>query len=500
MEHILSSTMNRHIKIVELLRVSNDWIPISKIVEVLGASRKTILTDLEEIETQWDEFIRIEKGSNDGYRLIEKDHHSIQEIFSLIIRDSISFQLLEYIFFHPGKTREQVAKDLYLSPASLYRIVQKMNHELGKRKIKIDRLQTRFIGEDERNVRHFFSAYFFEVYGVHEWPFPFNQKVILSTIDCLNKQLSLKLNHLQMTDLTFLMAVSLMRQQQGFVNEEEVLTKAFQSFSGRKVNMYKESIVLMLKNLEIPFENVNYEDFAYTIFWWEFAWDNPQEKKRLYELGESTITIISNTLNLSIEEESKEMCSRLFENVYAYYKTYSSRKYIAYNRELFTSLNIQRDFSVFSKVLKKVLTKLEERTKFPWCSIYYNFILFELFVHWNDLPEQLDQLRHPVSTEVYSDLGPKHAQLLGYYLKKHYREKVCLSVKKDTIQRVEKENASDIYVTNFYTRIVPPEKLFIVEDVPSVKNLNELGRKIDKQRMKTLAKEFSYLFDNNRFI
>lgn len=499
MEHILSSTMNRHVKIIELLRVSNDWISLSKIVEVLGAARKTIVTDLEDIETQWEEFIRIEKSSSDGYRLIEKDNHSVQEIFSLIIRDSTSFQLLEYIFYHPGKSREQVAKELYLSSASLYRIVQKMNHELGKRKIKIDRLQTRFIGEDERNIRHFFSAYFFEVYGIHEWPFPYNQKIILSTIDYLNKKLTLKLNHLQMTDLTFLIAISLMRQQQGFLNKKDLLVPAFNSFNEKKAAVYKEAITLMLENLELPWENVDYEDFAYTIFWWEYAWDNQQEQKRLSELGESTIRIIKNTLNLSIEGESKEMCIRLFENVYAYYKTYSSRKYIAYNRELFTSLTIQRDFSIFSKVLKKVLVNLEERTKFPWCSIYYNFILFELFVHWNDLPEQLDQLRHPVSTEVYSDLGPKHAQLLAYYLKKHYREKVCLSIRKDTNALIEKENFSDIYVTNFYTRIIPSEKLFIVEDVPSAKNLNDLGRKIEKQRMKTLSKEVSCLFDNNRF-
>jgi hypothetical protein len=158
-------------------------------------------------------------------------------------------------------------------------------------------------------------------------------------------------------------------------------------------------------------------------------------------------------------------------------------------------LNVQRDFSVFSRVLEKTLRDQEAKTQFPWYSMFYHLILFRLFIYWEDLPEQLDAIRKPVTTEICSDLGAKHAQLLAYYLKKHYQEKVALDIRPEKIYSNESPESlrSDLYVTNFSTPAIPKERLFVVEDVPSVKNLTALGKKIEEYRMNTLIKQLAYL-------
>ena len=89
----------------------------------------------------------------------------------------------------------------------------------------------------------------------------------------------------------------------------------------------------------------------------------------------------------------------------------------------------------------------------------------------------------------------KHAQLIAYYLEKNYHNKILVDLQPDKIySEVSPESlVSDLYVTNFSTPIIPEERLFVVEDVPSTKNLSALGRKIEEYRMNTLIKQLSYL-------
>ena len=202
-----------------------------------------------------------------------------------------------------------------------------------------------------------------------------------------------------------------------------------------------------------------------------------------------------NALGITLSDLSRRNCALLLKSVYTSYKTYPYEKYIAYNRELYNSLAIQRDFAVFTKVLEKTLKDQEAKSRFPWYSLYFHLILFRLFIYWDDLPKQLDELRQPVSTEVCSDLGAKHAQLLAYYLEKNYHEKIILDVQPDKVyaEVAASSLTSDLYVTNFSTPIIPKEKLFVLEDIPSAKKLASLGRKIEEYRMNTLIQQLAYL-------
>lgn len=490
MRHALSSTKNRQIEIIELLRTSNNYVSVKKIAKKVDAVPKTILNDCIEIEDQWNAIVQIEKNSAGDLHLTEKDNHTVREIFSDILKESPTFQLLEILFFEPGKLRTDLEKELFLSSSSLYRRIVKLNEGLEMRGLRVDRNTLTLNGESELHVRLFMSSYFLEVYDIYEWPFQLDQKMIFDTIDRLNEEFDLNLNFLQKTELAFLLAVSMIRQEQGFLSASKRNT-----LSVERGNQYEAPITELMNYFSIPINEQNRNDLIQTIFWHDFAWDNAEEAARMERFCATTLSLITNALGISLSEASRKNCIALLKSVYNSNKAYPYERYIAYNRELYNSLNVQRDFAVFSKVLEKTLKDQEAKTHFPWYSMYFHLILFELFIYWEDLPEQLDNLRKPVATEVCSDLGEKHAQLLAYYLDKNYHGKVLLDVQPDKVYTKLASGSleSDLYVTNFSTPAIPEDRLFVVEDVPSAKNLSALGRKIEEYRMNTLIRQLAYL-------
>lgn len=86
------------------------------------------------------------------------------------------------------------------------------------RGLQIDRNNLMLTGTNELQVRLFMAAYFLEVYDVYEWPFQLDQKVVWTTVNQIDRHFDLKLNFLQKAELSFLIAVSIIRQQQGFLN------------------------------------------------------------------------------------------------------------------------------------------------------------------------------------------------------------------------------------------------------------------------------------------
>lgn len=489
MRHALSSTQNRQIELIEHLRTANNYVSVKKLAEAVNAVPKTILNDCQEIEDQWKDIVQIERNATGDLHLSEKDNHTVHEIFSDILKESPTFQLLEILFFQPGKLRTDLEKELFLSSSSLYRRIVKLNEGLEMRGLQVDRNNLMLVG-DELQVRLFMAGYFLEVYDVYEWPFKLDQQAIIAMITQANEQFDLKLSFLQKTECAFLLAVSLIRQEQGFhsTSKRKLLT-------AEKIARYEPPINQLMTEFDLPITEAKRDDLIQTIFWYDFAWDNAEEEVRIERLCNTTLSLIINALDITISEPSRENCIGLLKSVYNSYKAYPYEKYIAYNRELYNSLTIQKDFAVFSKVLEKTLKDQEAKSHFPWYSMYYHMILFELFIYWDGLPEQLDGLRKPVSTEVCSDLGTKHAKFLAYYLDKNYHDKLLLDIKADKSysETAPESLISDLYVTNFSTPAIPEERLFVLEDVPSAKTLSALGRKIEEYRMNTLIKQLAYL-------
>lgn len=498
MRNALSSTTNRQIDIIEILRNADNFVPIKEISEKIDAVPKTILTNCHEINTQWGDIVQIEKNDLSELRLSEKDNRSVQEIFSKMIKESPSFQLLELLFFKPGKLRTDLEKELFLSSSSLYRRIVQLNKGLERRGLLVDRNDLCISGTDELQIRLFMTSYFLEVYDSLEWPFHIEKGQLDQAVHYLNTILQLELTPYEQNKLAFLIAVSLIRSEQGYT-----ITLPSQPIHLFKtVTAQQEALKDSTRHLEVYLKESDLNDLFYTLFWQSIAWDSLEEEQQVEMLCDHLLTTVSDVLKLTFSKRSRRNCLNLLKSVYTSYKVYPYENFIAYNREHYNSLSLKKDFTVFSKVLEKALINLETKNSTPWYSMYFDHLLFGLFIHWKNLPTQLDALRQPVVTEICSDLGVKHISLLVFYLEKSYHEKVSLIVRPQLYGNdfTSELFTSDLYITNFPTEDIPAEKLFVIADVPSRKNLTALSKKIDDIRINKLISELAYLTEKSERI
>lgn len=495
MERLLSPSMHRRVLLLNLLNGPNSWITSDYLAESIDCSKKTIMLDCQYIEDRWPDYLTIETSRKHGIRLIASPHRSIHDIYIEIIQESNAFSLLESIFFEPMQPAVYWEKKLFLSNSSLYRLSNIISSALKDRNIQMSRSPYFVHGKDERQIRYFFTCYFIEVYGIREWPFHLDRTKVFTLSNKINQKFALELNDSQIVHLAYSIAVTIIRERQGFLIQDR--KDPINSFVKTTIDVrkYQADVEEIAEPLNVVLPDNWYEDFCYSIFWWDFGWDNEQEKVNVIYQAENLVKTIKEALSISISEQSNLSIIRLIEYLYAKHKMFPYKKFMVYDRYLYSSRAIKQNFIVFTAVVTKALGVLEAKMKFPWQSMYLDGILHEMAIRWQDLSKLTDEMRHQLSVLVLSDLGKEHAQLLSSVLKENFRNKVNLSVQEDhfydqLVNSVDQQY--DLYVSNYALETIDEKINMIVEDIPSFKNITDLRKYIDKRRL-VLPKDIAYL-------
>ncbi|MFK4566883.1 helix-turn-helix domain-containing protein [Enterococcus sp. UD-01] len=495
MERILSPAMHRRVLLLNILNGTNGWFTSDYLAETINCSRKTVMLDCQYIEDRWEEHLSIETSRKNGIRLITSPHRSIHEIYVEIIQESNAFALLESVFFQPKEPAVYWEEKLFLSNSSLYRLSNLISSALKDRNIEMNRSPYYIYGNDERQIRYFFAFYFLEVYGIREWPFQVDKEKVFTLTNKINQDFNLQLNDSQMMQLAYLIIITMRRERQGFFIQPTsyAANKLVQTVSEQK--SYYEDILEIVEPLNVVMADHWYEDFCYSVFWWKYGWDNEQERRNVIHQANQLIRTISEALSLEIAETSRKSIVRLMEYTYTRHKMFPHKHFMVYDRYLYSSGAVKNNFVVFAAVVSKALGKLEEKTKFPWKTMYADELLHEIAIRWKDLNRLSEKLRHQVSILVLSDLGQEHAQLLGSVLKENFQNKIKVSFQES--HYFEKnvspiDQSFDLYVSNFTVDGVDKNISMIVEDIPSFKNLTDLRKFINKRRL-VLPEDINYL-------
>lgn len=485
MERLLSNEMSRRVLLLNRLYSQSDWLTSEKLASSLNCSSKTLFLDCQYLEERWGKYLTIEISKKSGIKMITAPHQSIHDIYAEIIKESPAFILLEAVFFHPNHESGYFEEKLFMSKSTLYRLTKKINVSLFDRSLKLAQKPFYLSGKNERQIRYFFAAYFLEVYGIHFWPFSLDKERILIFVQKINQEFQLQLTDIQIIHIVFSVAVTIIRQQQGYY---------VQIPSADRGELVKEQQKLLAYQNEIhgftgmPSEEIAdcwYEDFIYTFFWWNFGWSSRQEKENVVETGKVFVETVQQALTVPVTMKSQEKIIRLFENTYALHKIYPFKKYMIYDRFSFSSKSIRQNYVVFSAVVLKALKITEEQERFPWWTMYRNELLHEVIIYWEDLPIYMDQLRKTVSVLVLSDLGQEHAHSMVNQLKSAFQHKVSVTYQKHVALDAEITgyHSADLYVSNYFAEDLPEEQLIVVEDVLSSKDLNDLRDFIDRARL-----------------
>ncbi|MGC6768384.1 helix-turn-helix domain-containing protein [Enterococcus sp. LJL128] len=489
MERLLSTDMSRRILLLNLLYGSEDWLTTEKLSKKLHCSTKTVMMDCRYIEGRWPEHLSIDMSKKYGVKLSVSAHHSIHDIYTDIIKNSDTFSLLETVFFHPGEYSESIEKRCFTSSSSIYRLSKRINIPLRERNIMMERNPFIFSGKSEREIRYFFTSYFVEVYGIHHWPFQLDKEKILELVKQINEDFQLYLSDIRLIHMVFSIAVTLTRINQGFSTENEWPTSsAFSGFLAQsKVPDYQEKLD-SINSFSKKDQNYDwYKDFYYTVFWWIFGQEKETDKEIISSAAASLIEDLVNELDIPIDAISSQKIKQVIENIYYLHQVFPYKKHIIYSRFFYSSKSIRQNFILFSNTISKTLSHLEKRDQFPWKSMYLNEILHDFMMYWKNLPTYLYSKRSPISITVLSDLGKEHAEVLGSILKLNFCNTINVVTQNTSyfdFNARKSTNNCDLYVSNHHIDYFAKDKIVVVEDILSPRNIIELRKIIERSQLR----------------
>lgn len=136
MRQILDRTLERQLTTLELLW-DGEWHATHEIAHTLHYALKTLNTDVHRLNT----FIAplwIETSTKHGIRLQGSQSFSKKILYSLILKQSLSFQVIESAFFQPVTTTSQLAKNNYTSIGTIKRTIHHVNACLNEQGIHLE--------------------------------------------------------------------------------------------------------------------------------------------------------------------------------------------------------------------------------------------------------------------------------------------------------------------------------------------------------------------------
>ncbi|MBL1223922.1 helix-turn-helix domain-containing protein [Enterococcus sp. BWR-S5] len=493
MERLLSTKIARRILLLNWLYGAEDWITAERLATKLHCSVKTVFKDCDYIEANWKNYLTIDVSKRNGLKMSLSSNHSVHDIYADILKSSDAFTLLEAVFFHPNQGSEELEKKCFMSASTLYRLYRKINLPLKERNLRLERNPFFLYGEDEREIRYFFSYYFVEVYGVHRWPFKFKKEAILRLVKKLNKDFQLYLSDIRVIHLAFSIAVTLTRIEQGYTSPHEAETVAVLRTSVGAVTAeeYTNELLPFIDELGLTLPSDWYNDFSNTIFWWLPCRKNTDEKQ-IQQSMDFLIDEIQSSLHVTIDDQSLVKIKKGIQNIYCLHQIYPHKKHIIYSRFFYSGKSIKQNFILFSAFTSKALARLEKESGFPWKTMYLNEILHCLMLYWQGLPAQLFKKRSKVSITVLSDLGREHAEVMSSIIKMVFTNNVIVTTQNTSLLNTPKKELvekSDLYVSNHRIQYLAGERVVVVEDILSQRNIIELRKIIEQNQLRAFKRE-----------
>lgn len=167
MKNLLKSSDRRRLEIAEILFDQEDWVTLDYLASKVHSSKRILKYDFVNFEETFNDFSI--KTSHQGVRLVFHQNKGFKTLYNNVLEQSISFRLLETIFLNETYSTPELADELFISPSTLYRLIDHSNKVTNSYGFEIQTNPCQLVGDEEK-IRHFFIKYFYEKYTRLDWP------------------------------------------------------------------------------------------------------------------------------------------------------------------------------------------------------------------------------------------------------------------------------------------------------------------------------------------
>jgi hypothetical protein len=234
-----------------------------------------------------------------------------------------------------------------------------------------------------------------------------------------------------------------------------------------------------------------YREVARTTTHHLFGWDNEQEKIRVKGYVDSFLDGIVNDVKITLSPTDREALIYQILRLYSQHKLYP---YVQHN--LFKDYQNQgerffKKYPNFSKIYLTHLAELERKSGFQWYENMKYVVGNLIFIYWGDLLRQLEERRRKVKVLVASINGPTHANTIKDFIHLRHNHSVEVTAwQKTLLSNLNFPDFSSFEMVVSTTRheLFPKDKLFIVDNIPSIEQMAVIGAEISRLQDQTKEK------------
>ncbi|MGE7367414.1 helix-turn-helix domain-containing protein [Desemzia incerta] len=486
MRDILEKYQQRWLTILETLYFTDEWTTISSLSKALNCSERTIKQDIVSLR----QLVSIDylHTSQKGVCLSLPSDTNIETIFRTLLKESTNFKLLELLFHNENKTLKQIAELLYVSPATLTRMIKKINLSLNRFSLHIQINPCQIIGP-EFNIRALYINYFMELYTHEEWPYPtIDQKFFENFIIIAATFVHFKLNFSDFARVKHWTAVSLIRAQHGHYDEikENRLTDYIPDVSKFRLILKpletKMNISFQPQFIEQVFSIFLNNDFLFSYNdLMEKAAKNPKTNKSLNSLSVLLETLSKKT---AIPIPNKE---HLLLDMYNISNLAARRDKetpkvasIIFDQKEFFIRSLEKNIPDFVELARKQLEWYQKKTDVIFSHEAINELIYTLVIHWEHLLIELNQQRKKAKLLIVSIYDLEHARMIRDIIDIHYPNDVVSEIYLEprlSLKQLKKLDYN-ILITTVPFDSLPNKKVICIPILPTKRELKELKEAI----------------------
>lgn len=425
-------------------------------------------------------------------------HLSPKIIYQRFLENNINFKLLELILYKEYRHYEDLANDLFVSLATLKRVIRFINESFEPYGMSIKSRPLRITG-NESNIRAFYLFYLQERYLDDIYPFSskittYSKELVTLFIDKFPDD---TFNYASKMRMMRYISVSLLREtmKHNIVHTdipkelEKIVEYELEIYQNRKSfeSTFKMNLTPQLYQ-RLFFQYIN-SRHAFSQRDYNDRISKIPENHEIYEGLKTTIQEISHEFNLELKDFDK-LLLRLY-NTISLGKNITITPYIIYpNRKIFLLFNQALHGNIvkqFRKIFAVNLPMIDQKNK----NIFYEF-LYLLVTHWPNFYKMILCKAFPCKIGLFFNSDIEHM----YYMKEHlsflYGDKVNINlIDTDTLDTLnDKIKDLDLLIINF---ILPKKLSLEIPHICIVDGFSEEENKKIKHLIDNIY--YGYLYD-----
>lgn len=491
MRPLLDIPTQRRLNILEQLNEADTWVSSNQLATLNNASLRTIHNDINFLKETYTPYLTIETSKKNGVRLLFHSCSHLKMVYQDIYKQSDAFSLIESVFFDTSLSIERWGTRLFVSESSLYRIVNDITISLGQFNLTLEKKPCRILGKKELDVRYFFVRFFKEKYFIYDWPFEASKDDSFHLCSLLLDLTKTKLDENLLIQMCHLVNISLIRSSQGFTINEKLT--APQAAIVEKIKQQPDIMgylnnLFATYNLEPSHEEIGQLVYCLANFITYWIYDEAQAAEANHTIG-LLVNNIKTTFRIDLEPDLEETLFQEIRQAYLFYNIFPYQNYLLFDEYQEYKNTIQKDFPIFSQVIKQKLLKIENESNFPWYRLLYPKILYILITQWEFLAEKIDERKAKVAVLVLSDQGQAHTNFLIRQVTHSFGDRATFySAESDLFffEKTTSENfeSYDLVLTTFATDLIPCKKLIVINNIPSNHDWQIMRQAIKKRYIK----------------